>query len=231
MELERLRGQLMHGQQVTVQSKDERQSQVVANAVRVHADPPVGAAVVALLAPAGTSARLHVLAAADMGLPDDTWAAPERCRPTPRTTRSSWATCRSRWRSGPARRAVAAAAGADRGARRRGRRCCPWRAARAAPVRGGRRLGRPGRRAAGTDRSRPRPEGGLGTRGRPRGAGRRLAARSTTPMAYAAGRPRRLRPRGSRRARGLAGALRRGSRRSVPARGVAVCEAIKRETA
>jgi Fic family protein len=70
MELERLRGQLMHGQQVTVQSKDERQGQVVANAVRVHAD--LGSVLGSWhSSPKQALARLHVLAAADLGLPDD----------------------------------------------------------------------------------------------------------------------------------------------------------------
>lgn len=67
MELERLRGQLMHGQPVTVQSKDPRLSQVAANAVRVHAD--LGSLMPSWKgAPRQALARLHVLAAAD--LPD-----------------------------------------------------------------------------------------------------------------------------------------------------------------
>lgn len=83
MELERLRGQLMHGQQVTVQSKDERQSQVVANAVRVHAD--LGSVLPSWhSSPRQALARLHVLAAADMGLPDEHLGRP-RTLPTDAT--------------------------------------------------------------------------------------------------------------------------------------------------
>jgi hypothetical protein len=70
MELERLRGQLMNGQPVTVQSKDPRLSQVAANAVRVHAD--LGSVLAAWKgAPRQALARLHVLAAADLELDPD----------------------------------------------------------------------------------------------------------------------------------------------------------------
>jgi len=70
MELERLRGQLMNGQPVTVQSKDPRLSQVAANAVRVHAD--LGALLPSWKgAPRQALARLHVLAAADLGIDPD----------------------------------------------------------------------------------------------------------------------------------------------------------------
>ena len=71
MELERLRGQLMNGQAVTVASKDPRHSQLVANAVRLHAD--LGALLPAFhSSPRQALARLHVLAAADLGVaPDD----------------------------------------------------------------------------------------------------------------------------------------------------------------
>jgi Fic family protein len=75
MELERLRGQLMHGQQVTVQSKDARLSQVVTNAVRLHAD--LGSVLPAWKStPRQALARLHVLAAADLGLPEDALGRP-----------------------------------------------------------------------------------------------------------------------------------------------------------
>jgi Fic family protein len=75
IELERLRGQLMHGQPVTVPSKDPRQGQVAANAVRLHADlgtvlPAWGSA------PRQALARLHVLAAADLGLPEEALGRP-----------------------------------------------------------------------------------------------------------------------------------------------------------
>ena len=70
IELERLRGQLMHGQQVTVQDHDPRRGQVVANAVRVHAD--LGSVLSSWhTSPKQALARLHVLAAADLGLPDE----------------------------------------------------------------------------------------------------------------------------------------------------------------
>lgn len=82
MELERLRGQLMHGQPVTVQSKDERQGQVVANAVRVHAD--LGSVLPAWhSSPKQALARLHVLAAADLGVPDDHLGRPRTAPPDP----------------------------------------------------------------------------------------------------------------------------------------------------
>ncbi|MDP9181551.1 MAG: hypothetical protein M3P04_02085 [Actinomycetota bacterium] len=75
MELERLRGQLLSGQQVTVQSKDPRLGQVAANAVRLHAD--LGSLLPSWkAAPRQALARLHVLAAADLGLPDDQLGRP-----------------------------------------------------------------------------------------------------------------------------------------------------------
>lgn len=80
MELERLRGQLMHGQQVTVQSQDPRLGQLVANAVRVHAD--LGSVLPSWRgSPKQALARLHVLAAADLGLPHDALGRP-RTLPT-----------------------------------------------------------------------------------------------------------------------------------------------------
>jgi hypothetical protein len=80
MELERLRGQLMHGQPVTVQSKDPRLGQVAANAVRVHAD--LGSLLPSWkAAPRQALARLHVLAAADLGVPEDALGRP-RTLPT-----------------------------------------------------------------------------------------------------------------------------------------------------
>jgi hypothetical protein len=70
IELERLRGQLLHGQAVTVPSKDPRQGQVVTNAVRLHAD--LGSLLPSWkAAPAQALARLHVLASADLGLPEE----------------------------------------------------------------------------------------------------------------------------------------------------------------
>jgi Fic family protein len=75
MELERLRGQLMHGQPVTVQSKDPRLGQLAANAVRVHAD--LGSLLPSWKgSPKQALARLHVLAAADLGLPADALGRP-----------------------------------------------------------------------------------------------------------------------------------------------------------
>jgi len=75
MELERLRGQLLNGQQVTVQSKDPRLGQVVTNAVRLHAD--LGSLLPSWkAAPRQALARLHVLAAADLGLPEDQLGRP-----------------------------------------------------------------------------------------------------------------------------------------------------------
>lgn len=80
IELERLRGQLMHGQRITVQSKDERLGQLVSNAVRLHAD--LGVVLPSWKnAPRQALARLHVLAAADLGLPDDALGRP-RTLPT-----------------------------------------------------------------------------------------------------------------------------------------------------
>ncbi len=70
MELERLRGQLMNGQAVTVASKDPRLSQLAANAVRLHAD--LGSVLPSWKgSPRQALARLHVLAAADLGIDPD----------------------------------------------------------------------------------------------------------------------------------------------------------------
>ena len=80
MELERLRGQLMNGQQVTVQSKDVRLGQLAANAVRLHAD--LGSLLPSWKrSPKQALARLHVLAATDLGLPEDALGRP-RTLPT-----------------------------------------------------------------------------------------------------------------------------------------------------
>jgi hypothetical protein len=80
IELERLRGQLLNGQPVTVQSKDPRLGQVVTNAVRVHAD--LGSLLPSWkAAPRQALARLHVLAAADLGLPEEKVGRP-RTLPT-----------------------------------------------------------------------------------------------------------------------------------------------------
>jgi Fic family protein len=82
VELERLRGQLMHGQPVTVASKDERQGQLVANAVRLHAD--LGSVLPSWkAAPRQALARLHLLAAADLGLPEDELGRPRTARAAP----------------------------------------------------------------------------------------------------------------------------------------------------
>lgn len=75
IELERLRGQLMHGQPVQVQSKDPRESQLVTNAVRLHAD--LGSLLPSWRsAPRQALARLHVLAAADLGVDTDAMGRP-----------------------------------------------------------------------------------------------------------------------------------------------------------
>jgi hypothetical protein len=75
MELERLRGQLMHGQPVTVQSKDPLLGQLAANAVRLHAD--LGSLLPSWKgSPKQALARLHVLAAADLGLDSDALGRP-----------------------------------------------------------------------------------------------------------------------------------------------------------
>ena len=75
MELERLRGQLMNGQQVTVASKDPRLSSLVDGAVRLHAD--LGSLLPSWSrSPKQALARLHVLAAADLGLPADDLGRP-----------------------------------------------------------------------------------------------------------------------------------------------------------
>ncbi len=80
MELERLRGQLMNGQQVTVQSKDPRLGQIAANAVRVHAD--LGSLLPAFhSSPRQALARLHVLAAADLGVASDDLGRPRSGEP------------------------------------------------------------------------------------------------------------------------------------------------------
>jgi hypothetical protein len=75
IELERLRGQLMNGQAVTVASKDPRQGQLVANAVRLHAD--LGSLLPSWSsAPRQALARLHVLAAADLDVPEERLGRP-----------------------------------------------------------------------------------------------------------------------------------------------------------
>lgn len=75
MELERLRGQLMNGQPVTVASRDLRQSALVDGAVRLHAD--LGSFLPSWSrSPKQALARLHVLAAADLGLPADDLGRP-----------------------------------------------------------------------------------------------------------------------------------------------------------
>jgi Fic family protein len=75
MELERLRGQLMNGQTITVASKDPRLGQLAANAVRVHAD--LGSLLPSWKgSPRQALARLHVLAAADLGLEEDRLGRP-----------------------------------------------------------------------------------------------------------------------------------------------------------
>ena len=88
MELERLRGQLMHGEAIAVpvhgrsltESRDSRASQLVTNAVRLHAD--LGPLLPSWkAAPRQALARLHVLASADLGLPEDRLGRP-RTSPT-----------------------------------------------------------------------------------------------------------------------------------------------------
>ena len=75
MELERLRGQLMHGQQVTLVSRDPRLAALVDGAVRLHAD--LGSLLPSWSrSPKQALARLHVLAAADLGLPADDLGRP-----------------------------------------------------------------------------------------------------------------------------------------------------------
>jgi len=75
IELERLRGQLMGGGKVELASHDVRGSQLVANAVRLHAD--LGAVLPSWSrSPKQALARLHLLAAADLGLPTDQLGRP-----------------------------------------------------------------------------------------------------------------------------------------------------------
>ena len=83
IELERLRGQLMHGEQIAApmhgqplaESRESRTSQVVTNAVRLHAD--LGSLLPSWkAAPRQALARLHVLAAADLGLAEDQLGRP-----------------------------------------------------------------------------------------------------------------------------------------------------------
>lgn len=75
IELERLRGQLMNGQQVTVQSADPRAGQLVANAVRLHAD--LGSVRTSWhTSPRQALARLHLLAAADLGIDEQAVGRP-----------------------------------------------------------------------------------------------------------------------------------------------------------
>lgn len=65
IELERLRGQLMAGGAVTLQSKDDRAARLVEGAVRLHAD--LGQLLVSWRhSPRQALARLHVLAAAQV---------------------------------------------------------------------------------------------------------------------------------------------------------------------
>ncbi len=78
MELERLRGQLLNGQPVTAaihgktaqESRQARESQVVANAVRLHAE--LGSVLPAWKSsPRQALARLHLLAAVDLDITED----------------------------------------------------------------------------------------------------------------------------------------------------------------
>ena len=67
MELERLRGQLLAGGTVTLASKDERGARLVEGAVRLHAD--LGQVLPSWRhSPKQALARLHVVAAGDLGL-------------------------------------------------------------------------------------------------------------------------------------------------------------------
>ena len=69
IELERLRGQLLAGGTVTLPSKDERGGKVVEGAVRLHAE--LGSVLPAWKhSPRQALARLHVLAADDLGVPE-----------------------------------------------------------------------------------------------------------------------------------------------------------------
>ncbi|MCW2666862.1 MAG: filamentation induced by cAMP protein Fic [Frankiales bacterium] len=75
MELERLRGQLLAGGTVTLASKDERGARLVEGAVRLHAD--LGQVLASFRhSPRQALARLHVLAAADLGLDPDALGRP-----------------------------------------------------------------------------------------------------------------------------------------------------------
>jgi Fic family protein len=75
IELERLRGQLMGGGRVELSSHDVRGSQLVANAVRLHAD--LGTVLPSWSrSPKQALARLHVLAGADLGLSSDQLGRP-----------------------------------------------------------------------------------------------------------------------------------------------------------
>ncbi len=75
IELERLRGQLMGGGGIQLASRDERGSQLVANAVRLHAD--LGSVLPSWSrSPKQALARLHLLAAANLGLPADALGRP-----------------------------------------------------------------------------------------------------------------------------------------------------------
>ena len=75
IELERLRGQLMGGGAVQVATRDGRDSQVVANAVRLHAD--LGSVLASWSrSPKQALARLHLLAAADLGVAADELGRP-----------------------------------------------------------------------------------------------------------------------------------------------------------
>lgn len=80
LELERLRGQLMNGQPVILASKDPRGSQLAANAVRLHAD--LGSVLPSWrTSPRQALARLHVLAAADLGVGLDDLGRPRSSPP------------------------------------------------------------------------------------------------------------------------------------------------------
>ena len=70
IELERLRGQLLAGGRVTLATRDERHARLVEGAVRLHAD--LGSVLPAWRhSPRQALARMHVLAAADLGLHPD----------------------------------------------------------------------------------------------------------------------------------------------------------------
>ncbi len=75
IELERLRGQLLAGGTVTLQSKDDRGARLVEGAVRLHAD--LGQVLPSWRhSPRQSLARLHVVAAGDLGLDRDALGRP-----------------------------------------------------------------------------------------------------------------------------------------------------------